>query len=370
MTESPQPAPHDALDAAARAAARAWPLPPDLEGAPLAGGLINRSLLLHCGGERWVLQCLSPIFSPLLHEDIAAVTRHLAAKGLETPRLLPTRHGGLYHEAADGRIWRLMTYLPGRSLGSSTDPALLHAAGRGVARFHRSLLDLEHEFRNPRAGVHDPPRHLEALRAALQSKAEHPAAAAAGGLAEQLSARLAELPPLPAEPRRVVHGDLKLSNLRFAPERAEVVALLDLDTLGRGSLVVELGDALRSWCNPAGEDASAAHCDPALLGAALAGYAQEHEGLLSPAEQDALLPAVETIALELASRFCRDALEESYFGWDRDRYVRASDHNLARCRAQIALAASLRTQAPDLAPVLRRAFGRPPQGGAAPGLAV
>ena len=63
------------------------------------------------------------------------------------------------------------------------------------------------------------------------------------------------VPPLPQTARRHVHGDLKISNLLFRREPLAGVCLVDLDTFAKGSMAFELGDAMRSWCNPLGEDA-------------------------------------------------------------------------------------------------------------------
>jgi hypothetical protein len=58
---------------------------PGWEGAqatPLAGGLINRTFLLTRRDARAVLQRVSAIFSPRIHETIEAVTSRLQAGGL------------------------------------------------------------------------------------------------------------------------------------------------------------------------------------------------------------------------------------------------------------------------------------------------
>jgi hypothetical protein len=61
-------------------------------------------------------------------------------------------------------------------------------------------------------------------------------------------------------------------------------------------------------------------------------------------EREALAGAVERIALELAARFCRDAFEDRYFGWDPARFPSRPAHNLHRAAGQLALARSARRQ--------------------------
>ena len=139
---------------------------------------------------------------------------------------------------------------------------------------------------------------------------------------------------------RIIHGDLKASNVRFEGDRA--VALIDLDTLQHGTLETELGDALRSWCNQATEDELEARLDLAVFEAAMTGYAtaMRRGPPLLEAEWRSIVPGWLRITTELASRFLNDALEERYFSWDR-RFGSRGEHNLVRARGQVALARAI-----------------------------
>jgi Ser/Thr protein kinase RdoA (MazF antagonist) len=145
-------------------------------------------------------------------------------------------------------------------------------------------------------------------------------------------------------PTRVIHGDLKISNIRFAGDRA--VALIDLDTWQKGTLDVELGDAMRSWCNRSGEDDEEATIDVDVFAAAMQGYAEGAPRFATDPEWSGLAPGLERIALELAMRFARDALEESYFGFDAS--IGRGEHNLLRAKGQLALARRARELRPSL----------------------
>jgi len=316
---------------------------------PLGHGLINRTLLVEEeGGGRHVLQRGNPIFAPEVHLDIHRVTEHLAERGLTTPRLQPTRTGALWVDLGEQGRWRLLSFVPGLTVEQTADPRLLRGAGELVGSFHRATAELGGPFHACRPGVHDTAAHLQRLAAALTAGAAHRLYTAIHPVAEAIRELARELPPLPTGPVRLVHGDLKISNLLFAPDGSgRGVALVDLDTLGPGTLPVELGDAFRSWCNPAGEESLAARFDCALFAAALQGYARGAGDLLTAAEVDALVPGIRTIALELAARFCRDALEERYFGWDPARFPSAADHNLRRAQSLLRLARSIREQLPE-----------------------
>src|SRR5262249_59512082 len=164
-----------------------------------------------------------------------------------------------------------------------------------------------------RAGVHDTPAHLAKLAAAVEARgAGHRLGREVAELARAVQAGAAALPPLPALPARVCHGDLKFSNILFAdhepPASQRAVCLIDLDTVGPLSLAYELGDAWRSWCNRAGEDLTEARFDLDIMRASVDGY---REGLDRPLDADTrrgLLLGVEWVSLELAARFAADAL--------------------------------------------------------------
>jgi Ser/Thr protein kinase RdoA (MazF antagonist) len=310
--------------------------------APLGNGLINQTFLVERGRERFVLQRLAPIFPPDINENIAAVTDALARAGLPTPRLLPTRTGHLCLDlGADAGVWRLQTFVAGVSYDRVQNPVQAEAAGELVARFHRAVDGLSHSFRGLRAGVHDTPRHLARLREAVAAHEEHRLHAEVAALADAIFERATRLQPLPALPARICHGDLKLNNILFAgttpPASETAICLIDLDTVGPQSLAYELGDAWRSWCNPAGEDTAAAHVDLEVFRSSYSGYARGVGRVLDETERRALLGSVEWISLELASRFAADALDEAYFGWDANCYPARGEHNLVRSRGQLAL---------------------------------
>lgn len=308
-----------------------------------SSGLINASYLVRDGGKLvGVLQRLNTaIFKATVHHDLEAVTAHLADKGLGTPRLVRTRTGDLWHEA-DGEVWRVLTPVGDRTVEKLSDPADARSAGALVAAFHRATADLDWDFVHVRGGFHDTGLRLNELADALATHPGHRLFTDVKALADTLFAAWEAWDGPTTLPLRVVHGDLKISNVRFEGPRA--VALIDLDTLGRGTLDAELGDAFRSWCNPASEDAADAVFDLALFDAGVSGYAEGAEGTVTPDEVRSIAPGVERICLELAARFGADALNEGYFGWDPSRFGTRGEHNLLRARGQASLARAVRAE--------------------------
>jgi Ser/Thr protein kinase RdoA (MazF antagonist) len=327
----------------------------------LGTGLINQTFLVSGErGEKYVLQRLHSIFPPEVNLDMEVVTVRLQDRGLVTPRLIRTVSGHLWLEMADG-IWRLMTYIPGISVDRVDSAERAYEAGRLLGRFHMALSDLDYRFLGARGGIHETPRHLRNLELALDRHRDHAAYHRIRPVAEEILSAASKLTPLPALAERVVHGDPKISNFIFDAASGEGLCLVDLDTLNRMALPLELGDALRSWCNPAGEDSDTTDFSLGFFRAALTGYASEAGRWISPAEAASLVDATMTIMIELAARFCADALNESYFAWDPVRFPSRSEHNRVRAEGQLRAWEACRKMETQLSEVSREVFGLTPR---------
>lgn len=319
-------------------------------------GLVNLTLkLTTASGQRFVLQRLHPVFGVSVNDNIAQVTAHLARHGLLTPSLVRTLDGAscVVRERA---IWRLLSFVDGCAFDRVAGPAQAQAAGGLLARFHRALADFDGRLVSERPPIHDFPRHRARLAAARAAHAGHRLVTAVTAIDDRIAACAAAYPPPAATSLRLVHGDPKISNMLFDADGTTALCMIDLDTLATLPLALELGDALRSWCNPTAEDAADARFDLNLFSAALSGYAAEARDFISADERAAIVPATLAIHLELATRFLIDALEENYFGWDAARYGSRGEHNLARARGQWRAAQSLIAQWPDLVQALAQVF--------------
>jgi Ser/Thr protein kinase RdoA (MazF antagonist) len=309
-----------------------------------AGGLINKTFVVRDGDAPIAaLQQLHPIFGAEVNLDIDAVTTHVAARGMQTPRILRTLDGRAWTEH-DGRVWRALTWIGGESVHRVPSLEWAEAGGRLVGRFHRAVADLSHDYRFTRAGVHDTAAHL--------AKLEQRVAAGADAEAVELGREILEaaraLPAMPHTERRHVHGDLKISNLVFSSSpTVEGVCLVDLDTVARGTMAFELGDAMRSWCNPAGEDVTSVRFDLPIFAAAIRGFRAEADPIVSADERASVAVGLETVCIELAARFAVDVFDDSYFGWDATRFPSRRAHNLVRAGGQLALGLDVRRSRTD-----------------------
>lgn len=150
---------------------------------------------------------------------------------------------------------------------------------------------------------------------------------------------------------RTTHGDPKVNNVLFDVTTGQAIGMVDLDTLKPGLIQVDIGDCLRSCCNPLGEDTGdweAIRFDQDLCRAILEGYLPQAREFLLASDYDYLFEALRLIAFELGLRFFTDYLEGNvYFKVD------FHEQNLFRALGQFKLTESIESQAADIQALIR-----------------
>ena len=324
---------------------------------PLGQGNINdtwRVLLMD--GRRLVLQRLHPaIFADpgAVMANMRLVTRHLSRNvepGICFFCLITNPHGQDHFIDPAGYCWRLLTHIDNtRTLDSLESPAQAEEIGRLLGRFHllTAGIDLD-ALADPLPDFHITPRYLEHFDAVRDQAGKRDAHETfccnlieelrpTAFILEQARNRLS---------RRVIHGDPKVANFLFAVDADRTVSLIDFDTVKPGLLLHDLGDCLRSCCNPLGEghaDPEGTVFDPDMFQALMAGYLHQAGHLLTPADRDLLLAAVSLLSFELGLRFFTDHLAGN-------RYFKVTrpGHNLHRARVQFHLHRSIAAQQDEL----------------------
>ena len=318
---------------------------------PLGRGHIHQTFLASYrarDGEpvRFVHQRLNAsVFTDvdLLMANFVWVTDHLAARGRDarrSVRLTPAADGRPYALDAAGAPWRTLRFIDGaRTFARFEGPAHAAEGAAVAARLVEDLGDLAPPLPEVIPGFHDVVRRLEALEEAR-------AAAAAGraGECDDLVEAVLDHGDVAREvaaaradgrlPERTVHNDTKTENILFDEATGEGLCLVDLDTVGPGTVLFDVGDLVRSGATALPEDGDpyALTVDPVLVAAVLDAYAEAGAGFLTPSEVDLLPRAGPLMALESAARFLTDHL-------DGDVYFRIEGpgHNLRRARNQLRL---------------------------------
>ncbi|NDC35824.1 MAG: aminoglycoside phosphotransferase family protein [Synechococcaceae bacterium WB9_2_112] len=349
---------------------------------PLGDGNVNATYVVEVtGGRRYVLQRLNTaVFArpDLVMANLEAVVHHCRQRlGTEPPTgdrdswQVPSpvplkaacgeldapchllRHG-------DG-AWRMITFIEGaHCLERLQHSSEAREVGRALGRFHALIHDLPAEqLADTLEGFHVTPGYHARYLGVLAAAATGPSAVAQRLADPQAQACVAfiaarqHLVPVLEQAReaghlklRPIHGDPKVNNVMLCSATGRAVAMVDLDTVKPGLLHYDIGDALRSGCNPAGEettDLEAVCFDLELAAAMLRGYLHEAGAVLTRHDIDHLFDAIRLLPFELGLRFFCDHLEgDVYFKVTHPR------HNLERALVQFRLAESIEAQEREL----------------------
>ena len=340
---------------------------------PLGGGIVNDTWRLTLqSGRKYILQRLNPSVFPdsvAVQENLRRVTEHIhkyihAARASFSPpcqrpftlfHLVPDKDGAITYSDDKGACWRLLTYINhSRSLASLSAPAQAEEIGATLGLFHRLLAALPPEsLTDPLPGFHNTPRYLAGYDRIL-SAPRNPEAEDCRNFIEQHREDVFLLENACEQgriSRQVVHGDPKVANFLFSENGEKVISLIDLDTVRPGLLLHDIGDCLRSCCNPLGEEVE--HPEDIVFqadycAAALNGYLTTAADLLNSEDKRLLIDSVRLISFELGLRFYSDyLLRNCYFK------VEYPEQNLFRARAQFALARSIERQYERLCALIR-----------------
>ena len=340
----------------------------------LGGGHINDSwrVTTATGSEKqqYLLQRINDRVFPhpeLVMENIDRVTVHTSA-ALEreaiadscrrTLTLVRTRTGAHSHVDESGSYWRVFLFVERTvSHERATSPDLAYQAARTFGEFQRIL----HDLPGPRLhetirSFHDTPQRVAALERAIAADAHNRCDEARPEIELALSFRALAPALLAAHdrgeiPERVVHNDAKISNVLFDVNTDEGLCIVDLDTVMPGLALYDFGDMARSMATRAAEDEtdlSAVTVEPDLFEGVARGYLDGTRDLLARAERDLLVTAARVITFEQGVRFLTDFL-------DGDRYygVARPNHNLERCRTQLALLVAMTRAEAELSKLIR-----------------
>lgn len=334
-------------------------------------GNVNDTYLVTCAPgaafPSFVLQRLSAAVFPApehimhnLRTLTGHVTRRLADNSFgawRIPAIVPTRSGADFHRDAAGGFWRALTFLAETEC-FETIPDLDRAveAGRALGTFHSLVSDLPaHLLHDPLPGFHVTPGYLDhydevAACPARRDDAE-PACSCRRFIEERRRVcRVLEDAREYGELRiMVIHGDPKPGNILFARGSRRAISIIDLDTCKPGLLHYDIGDCLRSCCNPAGEEAppEEVRFDLSRCRALLQGYLPRVASFFSPADLRYIFAATRLIAFELGLRFFTDHL-----AGDRYFKTRFAGHNLRRAVNQFALCRDIEAQEGDIGAIV------------------
>jgi Ser/Thr protein kinase RdoA (MazF antagonist) len=330
---------------------------------PFGSGNINDTFLVNVNGgqfQRFVLQRINTqVFRQphLVMQNMRIFSEHVQsniAQGFHPDRRWEVPHVLCARDGSDSFIedelfWRSISFIEG-SQTFDTVQSLEHAreAGFGLGLFHRSVADLcTDKLADTLPGFHITPSYLQEFLVAQEIKIIPKSPEVSHCIKfitdRQVWATVLEDAKAAGElPLRTIHGDPKINNFLIDNHTNHCISLIDLDTVKPGLVHYDLGDCLRSGCNPLGEETAdwqAVHFEPELGQAMLQGYLESANAFLIDRDYHYIYDCMRLIAFELGIRFFTDYLNGSiYF---KTKYP---EHNLARALVQFRLAESIESQ--------------------------
>jgi aminoglycoside phosphotransferase (APT) family kinase protein len=230
----------------------------DLQAQRLPGGQSNPSWCLRAGAQAWVLRAKPAPVAQLLPSAHAIEREYrllaaLQGSGVPVPRV----HALCEDESVIGVAFYLMDFVEGRIFRDATLPEVPQAERAAYFMAANEVLARLHTVDWRARGLQDFGRHEGYYTRLIRRWTQQYEAARAEPVAEmeQLKSWLPQHIPAGADGGEltcITHGDYRIENLMFHPERAEVVAVLDWELATLGHPLSDLSYSTLAWHMPSG----------------------------------------------------------------------------------------------------------------------
>ena len=267
----------------------------------------------------------------------------------EVPRVLLSQDGQDHWRGPGGSFWRAVSFIEGaRSFDTIQNNDHAREAGHALGMFHALLSTLPADrLADTLEGFHITPvylRHYDEVLAGHKADNSPEVDYCMRFISERRDwAHVLE--KAKAEGKlllRPIHGDPKINNILMDSVTGQAISIVDLDTIKPGLVHYDIGDCLRSGCNPIGEETEqweTVRFDTDLCQSILHGYLSRAKAFLTPKDFYYLYYSARLIAFELGLRFFTDYMEgDVYFK------VKRPGHNLLRALVQFRLTESIESQ--------------------------
>lgn len=336
---------------------------------PYGSGNINDTYLVKTEptAPQYLLQRINQAVFPRpdwIMENLATLQQHMELKMLTEeserqwvmPAVVKTPAGRDHLYDSRNEFWRLQLFVEGsQSFAEVRDSHHAAEAGFAVARFHRLIADLSTErLHDTLPGFHITPQYLSDYK---RHKARWPEQKPSNeekfcfefiaerehkvGLLEDAQAKGTLL-------MRPIHGDPKVDNILIDTATDRAISVIDLDTAKPGLVHYDIGDMIRSGCNPLGErepDWRSVRFESELCQAILQAYCREAT-FLTAADFAYIQDSIWLMAFEMGLRFFSDYLNNNVY------FNAPPEVNLLRALVQFQLTSSIEAQQQELAKIV------------------
>ena len=236
---------------------------------------------------------------------------HLSDRVWQLPRIIPARTGKDYAIDGDGCYWRAISHIASaQSFDKVQNIEHAHQVGQVLGQFQRLISDFPAgELHETLPGFHITPTYFAALKEALTTEEGqnrlHSSSESENclRLIQQRQEWCTILEDAKAKgilKSNPIHGDPKVGNVMIDETTGKGTCIVDLDTVMPGLIHYDFGDALRSCCNPAGEetpDLSRVVFDIDLCRAISRGYLTYANEFLTDADRAYLYDSIRLIRI-------------------------------------------------------------------------
>jgi Ser/Thr protein kinase RdoA (MazF antagonist) len=301
----------------------------------------------------------------LIMQNMRTFTEHMRRRAREEghrwemPRVISTHNGQDFHIDPDGNFWRAISYVnSARSFDTITDADHAREVGYALGTFQYLISDLPIEgLADTLVGFHITPLYLQNFDKAFsqngfKSNAEVKHCINFIEQRRDFAHVLEHAREQGKLQLRAIHGDPKVNNVMIEEGTGRAISLVDLDTVKPGLIHYDIGDCMRSGCNPLGEETDqweAVHFDPEIGAAILEGYLTQARSFLTEADYEHLFDSIRLLTFELGIRFFADHLAGNvYFK------VKHPEHNLQRALVQFKLTESIEAHEGDIRNIIEK----------------
>ena len=300
----------------------------------------------------------------LIMQNMRAFTEHMHRRATneghhwKMPRVISTRDGQDFYLDTGGNFWRAISFIHGaQSFSTVKDVQHARQVGHALGMFQYLIHDLPIDrLADTLEGFHIMPRYLQNFDGVLlhnrfKSNAEVSYCLNFVNNRRDWAHILENAREQGKLPVRPVHGDPKVDNVMIETSTGDAISLVDLDTVKPGLIHYDIGDCMRSACNPLGEETEqwgAVHFDPEIGAAILEGYLAQARKFLISVDYEYLFDSIRLLTFELGLRFLTDYLAGNvYFK------VKDPDHNLRRALVQFKLTESIEAHEADIRNIIQ-----------------
>jgi len=271
-----------------------------------------------------------------------------------------SKTGGFFYKDVDGNYWNLSVFIEDSVTYEKTpNPAIAFQAGKATGSFLALTADFEaNKLTTILSDFHSVAKRFlqfkEALANASKERKEQ-----AKELIDFSNFHITEMVVLDDAirlkklPLRVTHNDTKISNILFSKDH-KALCLIDTDTVMKGVIHFDYGDAIRTICNTSDEDCSDTnqiefHFE--YFKEYTTGFLQELKHSISSEELKYLSISIQIMPFIMGLRFLTDFLND-------DVYYKTNyeHHNFDRSKNQYTLVQKIKEKCSEIEAFIESAF--------------